>query len=108
MDVDEGVAKSVRDTWLQTMDGFVALHRTGQEYYDAIVTWETFGDRLHVDEDVFRRDVAAKRSMEMEGLRGCSWQRCPLYQCDEAPPGREMERCAQCKTVSVAPPVLPL
>lgn len=89
------------------MDGLLALDRAATsrnpELREAVKTWREFGVKLLIDDEQYRREIAAERRIVMDGLVGCSWLRCPLNDCDAAPHGRDMERCSRCKAVRPFP-----
>lgn len=98
---------AVRSNWLHVMDGLLALDRAtasqNLELREAVKTWKEFGVKLLIDDQQYRREIASQRSDVMDGVVGCSWLRCPLNDCDDAPFGRDMEQCSRCKAVRAVP-----
>lgn len=70
------------------------------EFKENIRVWRLFGQKLQIDETRFRGELSAEWGLAVHGLLGCSWMRCPLYQCLDSPLEREMMRCSKCRRVS--------
>lgn len=99
--------------WLQVMDGLLAIARfqgslesddKPKTFSDRLVLWRRLGVLLKIEEDEARRELATARSLTMGSLIGCSWVQCALYASPEAPPHRDLMRCAICKEVRPRPP----
>lgn len=106
----EAMAKYVKAPWLQVLDNLMALKRSHlkarsissgieRNYALALELWQYFGQVLGYKEDNVRRDAAVKRRKAVDGLKGCSWWRCPLFESLDVVPGREFLRCPRCKKV---------
>lgn len=97
---------AMRQQWLQALDNSKLLTRlkapaiATSEWYIDHGLWVQLGQEMNLrPAEELRREDAEERSRAMDGLEGCCWIRCPLYEWGLGIFGREMMGCSRCHKV---------
>lgn len=69
-------------------------------FYDAgLLIWTKMGENIGLDINFLRLEANLERHHVSNGLLGCSWMRCPLYEGGDGGPTRELMVCVGCHSV---------
>lgn len=100
------IMKHIRAPWLEILHGLTVLEPTSypdqrplKMFKEHLKIWNAFGVVVGLNCDELLHERALERSVEMGGLSGCSWIRCPLFEATEVVTQRDFMRCSRCRKV---------